>query len=153
MMKKIGLVLGVVLVIIGTSSCHLFYEHNSSFTYKETFESITEARLWVYNNIEYTPDIKDNWQSPEETYKLRQGDCEDMEILFMQFLMDMGIETKLIIARPLINWYYEIDHAFVQINENEWQSATWTASIKNPENMYKVMDEIEYNELMYWIYK
>lgn len=44
----------------------------------------TDTYWWIIRNIEQVPDVGENrWQSPEETLKLKTGDCEDLCILMM----------------------------------------------------------------------
>jgi len=56
------------------------------------FDSIIEANIWIYENVEYVSDIgssdwdlkpDDEWQDPVETLTLRTGDCEDMSALLL----------------------------------------------------------------------
>ena len=89
----------ILFLLIGCSP-----GYNSSFTYEEEFESLEDVFYWVYCEIRYVsdgPDILDDyWQSAQETYNLRTGDCEDMAIIFIEFAKDMGYEPNFI-APPL----------------------------------------------------
>jgi hypothetical protein len=45
--------------------------------------NLEDLTIWIHNNIKYKSDGKfDYWQTPEETMRLKTGDCEDMCILF-----------------------------------------------------------------------
>ncbi len=49
--------------------------------------SLEELNTWIHQNIKYKNDGKrtdDFWQYPNETMKLRTGDCEDLAILFAE---------------------------------------------------------------------
>lgn len=59
------------------------------------FETVDEVFEWVTENIEYTQDKEDSWQSPEQTYELLSGHCSDMGLLEMYFLDEMGIESEM----------------------------------------------------------
>ena len=69
-------------------------------TDKTRLEKIEFISRWVLRNILYTPDPSpEEWQTPEETYELGQGDCEDQAILFMYFANKyFGYEPILILA-------------------------------------------------------
>lgn len=51
-----------------------------------SFNNLDEAWLWVDYNIRYVKDIGDYKQLPEETYRLRTGDCEDFSLLLAYFI-------------------------------------------------------------------
>jgi Transglutaminase-like domain len=66
-------------------------------------ESLDDLLLWCMNNISYRSDEevygKSYWQTPEETYRLRTGDCEDFALLFMYLTeRTLRLETELIIV-------------------------------------------------------
>ena len=83
-------------------------------TDKTRLEKIEFISKWVLQNIKYTPDPPpEEWQTPEETYELRQGDCEDQAILFMFFVnKHFGYEPILILARGK-----EGNHALAEIED------------------------------------
>ncbi len=86
-MKKI--LIGV-LVILGFSSCA------QNIPGAPYFQDVDEVFEWVVENIEYTQDNEDIWQTPEQTYELRSGHCADMGLLEMYFLNEMGIESEML---------------------------------------------------------
>ena len=73
-----------------------------------TFGNIDKAMTWVYWSIESKRDIdiygvEDYWQTPEETYKLKTGDCEDHAILYMFILKkQFNLDSDLVIVKQLM---------------------------------------------------
>jgi len=66
-------------------------------------ENIEDVLFWCISNLSYKSDKevygKSYWQTPEETYRLRTGDCEDFALLFMYLTeKNLGLETELIIV-------------------------------------------------------
>jgi len=65
------------------------------------YQTLDELCRWIHQTIKYKSDGdykgSDFWQLPEETLKLKTGDCEDVSILFM-FLAkrDLNIDVEMI---------------------------------------------------------
>jgi hypothetical protein len=59
--------------------------------------TIDDIINYITNNYTYKDEQTDYWQLPEETYRLKTGDCEDLALLFCYLL-----ETKLDIRTNLI---------------------------------------------------
>lgn len=78
-----------------------------------------ESLRWINENVSYTRDGVDHWQTPKETLSRRLGDCEDFASLWAAALRDYGIEVDLIIIRQT-NGY----HMVVEYN-NEWVSPSY----------------------------
>jgi transglutaminase-like putative cysteine protease len=51
---------------------------------------VCEAYKWVRNNVAYSNDDGDYWQSATETMTLRTGDCEDHAILMASIVKGLG---------------------------------------------------------------
>lgn len=49
---------------------------------------------WVRENITYTRDVGDNWQTPNETLVRKAGDCEDFCILMRALLINAGFDSS-----------------------------------------------------------
>ena len=58
-----------------------------------TFGALVQYMNYVSTPIIYTDDPHDYWQLPEETWKLKTGDCEDYCILFM-YLVETRLNTR-----------------------------------------------------------
>lgn len=93
----------ILFIIIGLflCSCELVYEdieigelYFYDFKNDIQVESLEEAVDYVFFEIKYKSDIKsgsvDYWQTPEKTYNLKTGDCEDQANLLIYLL-----QTKL----------------------------------------------------------
>ncbi|GJQ58494.1 MAG: hypothetical protein SCALA701_12950 [Candidatus Scalindua sp.] len=68
---------------------------NDNILYEKWCEKVFDNGSYIYQaykdiafNIEYTPEVKkaDFWQSPDETARLKKGDCEDAVFLFYSHL-------------------------------------------------------------------
>ena len=89
---------------------------------EETFyngESIYEAYKDIAFNMEYTPEQPktDNWQTPYETRKSKEGDCEDAVFLFESHLASMQKNTKII-------WGWVIDKDSRIARAHVWSQLT-----------------------------
>ena len=63
---------------------------------KQWSKEIAAIQQWVKNNIRYTKDIRgvETIQTPEQTLRLRTGDCDDMSILVASLLETIGHPTR-----------------------------------------------------------
>ncbi len=61
---------------------------NNSNVY--SIQAVAEAFDWVRENIVYTDDAQDYWQSASETLSWRSGDCEDQAILLASMINKLG---------------------------------------------------------------
>ena len=62
------------------------------------FETIEDAQYYMQDNFEYEKDIEqfgqaDYWQTPEEFYYNRKGDCEDY-VIFLGYLLYFEMQYK-----------------------------------------------------------
>lgn len=58
--------------------------------FPEDIKSPDSLELWLKYTIKYVADEEEYWQTPEETVKLKTGDCEDFAILAMHVLRSLG---------------------------------------------------------------
>jgi len=67
--------------------------------YLETIKDITSInKLYIFiQSFTKKEDIKDYWQTPEQTLKRKTFDCEDISIFCQDILIKIGIETVVII--------------------------------------------------------
>jgi hypothetical protein len=68
-----------------------------------SFNSFDDMAAWITENIEYKKDILDEWQTPEQTYAKRTGDCEDFAFLASYWLREMKISHALIVSQLVEN--------------------------------------------------
>lgn len=78
----------------------LFFNNRISLNIKdlnlpEEIKDLDSYSIWLVKNIDYKSEIGDYWQSPEQTFKNKTGDCEDIAILNHQILKQLGIKSKL----------------------------------------------------------
>ena len=119
-----------------------------------TFKSLNDIMNWCFDNIKYKIDIggKEYWQTPQETYDLRTGDCEDYVILFMQFAYELGYKSELITIKTKKGTYHtlaKVEGKFYNVNANEKYDRVEDMDI------YKELHEdvYSYNETMYYTVK
>jgi hypothetical protein len=71
------------------------------FDSRLSFETKEEVIEWVADNIEVVSDHDrwggDRWQTPEETLELMTGDCEDIVLLDMHLLEEIGVDSRLVV--------------------------------------------------------
>ncbi|HDY76251.1 MAG TPA: hypothetical protein ENH49_06975 [Candidatus Marinimicrobia bacterium] len=103
-MKKI--ILTAVLVVLMGCSQEILIE--------PVFNTVDDVFKWVIENIEYTLDKEDSWQSPQQTYNLKSGHCSDMALLEMYFLNEMNIESEMYWVRFKIS-FSDNSHALVLV--------------------------------------
>lgn len=52
------------------------------------FKTVKDVFDWVASNITYHQESGNEWQTPEETFYSRRGDCEDFALLVLYFLRE-----------------------------------------------------------------
>ncbi len=125
--------------------------HDYYFENDIKIESIEDALCFVYSEIEYKRDttVRDDWQLPEETLRIKSGDCEDFAILF-QYL----VETKLNIKTYTI-LVYRLDtqtiHSIVEINGFYYEVTSNFKYYNFPKNT-NIIYKIPYSETIWMTY-
>ena len=151
-MKKLAVVLVVLLLL----SCRPWW--NVSPEYDPRFAEIpvlgivepSDAGVWLVENItgvgDGIHDMAEYWQSPDQTYVWRTGDCEDFAILMMYFLhTELGGWPQLAIGT--CGTGKRNGHAWV-IYEGRWYEAQGGADVTdNPD--YVLLEAIPYGEAMW----
>lgn len=88
------------------------------------FETLSDIGCFLNENITYKaePDGQDYAQSPEETWALKTGDCEDFCLLFMNIAyLELGIKYDLVLVDNFnmsrsIEEGGEINHSMIRYN-------------------------------------
>ncbi len=93
-------------------------------------DRIMVTREWVLENVEYVADEEDEWQTPEETYRLRTGDCEDFALLIASGMEGsfVCVYEKIKYPKEILNctgreYMHEGAHALVRVG-NVWYDST-----------------------------
>lgn len=65
------------------------------------FNTFNEAWYWVVSNIEYKSDQdvhgkSEEWQTPEQTFYRKTGDCEDFASLLGYFAKELGMSASVV---------------------------------------------------------
>ena len=117
--------------------CLTDYRFNENIQIK-TFE---DCYKWTRYNIKQVADPKDYAQSPEETYNLKTGDCEDL-CLMTQYLLynKLNIDSHSVRVNNLKTGK---GHFVIQIN-NQYYEAIVYKPIKNFNQKYKITNTIPY---------
>ena len=102
----------IILLTIIMSSCYLDdYE-----TIDIEFDYFIHMVVWIKNNIDHKLDFIEEWQSPEETYRKRTGDCEDVAFLASYFLKKLNIEHDIMIGQNIESNDF---HAYIYLIERD----------------------------------
>lgn len=64
-----------------------------------TVKTPEEIARWISSEFTYSVEFPDKWQSPEETIRLKRGDCEDFAILASEALKRQGIDNDIVIVK------------------------------------------------------
>lgn len=77
-----------------------------------TWDDVATLNETVNRFVTYRSDPGDRWQSPQETYLVRQGDCEDFSILKWKILADdlPSAEFAMVLGAVI-----DVDHAFLVV--------------------------------------
>jgi len=97
-------------ILLGGLSFSLFAspvsENRILMNTKYKYEKEIKKNFHLLEEINYLNDredihnnSKDYWQTPEETFFLKTGDCEDKSIYFQDILKSKGINTSLAFGR------------------------------------------------------
>jgi len=113
-------------------------------------DTIKDAVFYVAQNIKYEIDLasgnEDYWQTPEQTYTLKTGDCEDRAILLMYILKDkLDIDSVLLLVKNILT---EEGHGMVFANDFYLLSADEYIS-KQPPTEWKIIHVIPYAEVLW----
>lgn len=109
-MKKLIL---IILFLITLLSCELYTELAIlSYDIKiDGLNSLSDIADWINTNIEYKTDEENDWQTPQETYEGRAGDCEDTSLLFM-YLAKQYLDKD---SEILLTEWQDVGHAIARV--------------------------------------
>lgn len=134
----------------GCGWLHGVYQEKNSLLY--VFSPIQQPKslldCWdiVASSITYKKDLGDHWQTAEETWEKKTGDCEDMNILLTNMLRKNGYEAYLVVGSTDWQW---INHAWVCViieGEEYYADATMNAP-----KTYQDLREWQEGKLGIWI--
>ena len=124
-MKRVILIL-ILLLLLG---CQWAYDRNKDITFDNIpvmgFETVEEVIRFVAARTSYHSDsIHDTdeyWQSPDQTYIWKTGDCEDFCILAMYLIyQELGLEPCLV-AGTYVSKFISYRHGWVEVNDEWWE--------------------------------
>lgn len=115
------------------------------------FETVQDVMTWMGQAIRYVSDEVhypqlEYWQSPDQTYVWRAGDCEDFAILAMYFIYrDVGIEPAMAVG----TWTdpdtgVETGHAWVFV-EGEWWEPRLSKNVTS-DPVYRLQYMVSYED-------
>ncbi len=61
---------------------------------KSVFETSVKLADWVFNNIEYNLDFGELQKNASETYRLREGTCDEFTHLFLALVKSLGYDAR-----------------------------------------------------------
>jgi uncharacterized protein (DUF2164 family) len=118
------------------------------------FEDYYEVMTWILSNFKYTLENGDYWQTPEETFYLRNennkmiGDCEDFSIL-LQFIIEKQFNVKTVLY--IIKYSDGSQHAVAYFN-NKFYDFTIDGNYmiyNHLTNDIEIMHVISYSEVIW----
>jgi predicted transglutaminase-like cysteine proteinase len=122
--------------------------------YPNDIDNVTKVNRWVNRNIKYITDkenqgVADYWQTPRETLKSMQGDCEDYAILKYFMLINWGIPNT-----EVSIWYGKTPfgaHVIVRYNnmilDNRTDEIT-TVGLSDFQGRFELTRSIRWTEMM-----
>jgi len=113
-------------------------------------ETIEDALIYVACEIEYKTDLGEYWQTPEETYTLKTGDCEDQAIL-LQYILQNKLEIPALFVGLLSTEQVGKGHAMV-FADGRFLEATNGMSYKECPKSFTLMYTVLYSEVLWMAY-
>ena len=150
--KNLIIVAFFILILFFNCEMNQMPEWNEmlyGFSYNINVDNLYEALEWCASNITYKTDsevwgLLDYWQSPEQTYLLRSGDCEDSSIFFMYLLKEeLDKSSNFVIVQSVDGGNC---HAVVEVGDKWYES---TCGIEADKTQYKVKTKYGYDQAMY----
>jgi hypothetical protein len=141
----------LLLCVLLLAGCYWMIPEDYDPVYPEilpTGSGIPQAiGRWLAINIEWVnDDIHDKseyWQSPDQTYQWRSGDCEDFAILMMYLVrLELGGLPELVIGT-----YLGAGHAWIRYNGVDYE-AQGGAVVSGDAN-YVFREKVSYAETMW----
>jgi len=155
-MKHTAKLLSLPILLVALVSCEAIHNVQAIYEYFDDAYadqdipyqpcSLDEAWQWVSVNIEYRADPQGGRKrSPEETYALRYGDCEDYALLLAYFGYTLGLDVRVVVSADhaickhnglyiepqVYNKYYD---EFPVTREYTYQEAFYTPFIRSTNN-------------------
>jgi len=93
--RIIVLVFFITLLLAGTS----FAQTSAIAGAISSIRTPEALACWLSNNFRYELKLTDAWQTPEETMKLKKGDCDDFALLAQAVLKGLGIKSDVVIIK------------------------------------------------------
>jgi len=113
------------------------------------FNSLYEARHWVYINVDYKVNTPYQWQSPKQTESRKSGMCADATILLMAYALDMGYKNVSMLG---IRENDGVLHALLKVDGIVYEPQVMITRTKP----YTLIKEYSYKEaidIVYYDYK
>lgn len=110
-----------------------------------SFDNFDAAWKWVDNNIKYKEEKVQYKQTPEETYKLRTGDCEDFALLLAYFAYQLNPDDILVVGTKKKN---NVDHMICRYKGELIEPQTYKR-VYSPSDFKKIYWEVSYPEMYF----
>ncbi len=109
-------------------------------------KSVEEAWKWIAANIHYQKDPGEGLKRPpQETYRLRYGDCEDFALLLAYFAYRLNIETYVVI----IKISDKQNHCCLKYREELIEPQIYNQTTKESWPDFSIVKEYSYEEAYY----
>lgn len=140
-----------LLAVIFFSGCYMTWDNYYDCALTLIDEEITteqEIADWIFNNIKSVSEENDYWKSPMETLRDKEGDCEDVAILYMYLVKEiLGIETSFVV---LYLERYQGYHAVVRTSFHNYLYSPSNPSWDNY-GEHSLYLEVDYNDTMEYV--
>ncbi len=144
-MKKLLL---LTVIALSATSCSMLMDdiietgmtgHNEYYMDEwEELDTYLKISKYIKQNVEYTSDIVQHTQAPEETITRGKGDCEDMAILYMNIAyVSMGIKMDAVI----IKWSRQVEDGGMLYNH---VAVRYDGLIIDALSGWKLTNDVEY---------
>jgi len=145
----------IICAIMVGFLCNYAYAGNSLDELIQSHKTPRSVGEWIDWNLWYAeePEGQDYWQSPQETFDLKSGDCDDAAILAMYILQKHGYKCYILMVWNKNSGHMvcvvTLDDGFCYISSEGYVSV-WT------KNMLEIPGEVlyDYNDYKYagWDY-
>ena len=145
--KKTGFLLIVFIVFVSyliISGCYILPQL-PDWVISEDFNSLEEGLSFIAA-FHYISGSVNDWNTPEETYKRRGGDCSDLSLLLVHIMYEkLGLHD----ARVVFGYYNGFNHAWVSLR-NVWYEPQWGYEIEKEflNELYRYRNSYSYHEAL-----
>lgn len=103
-----------------------------------SFRTPEEIAFYLRTEFTYKYTTPDKQQSPEETIRIKSGDCSDFALLVCYLLEKINIKGKFIAIR----FKGRAEGHAICVYKNRWGTLSFFENLKLKNTSYKIIDEV-----------